>query len=113
MSASGVILREYAEDGWHERIVSGEAVKEAELWLADVEAKPSLPPGASGKPLAWLCFVTGAETDPHRKKMLRSVGLLTDVLRVLDRSVTAGELRQLFGIFERHGRPFTGTLEDV
>jgi hypothetical protein len=112
MSVTDVILREYSEDRWHDRIVSGEAVKEAELWLAEVEARTSLPPGASGKPLAWLCFVTGAETDPRRKKILRSVGLLTDVLRVLDRSVTADELRQLFGIFERHGRPFAGTLED-
>ncbi len=112
MSVTEAILREYAEDRWHDRIVSGEAVKEAELWLAEVEARPSHPPGASGKPLAWLCFVTGAGTDPNRQKVLRSVGLLTDVQRVLDRSVTADELRQLFAIFERHGRPFAGTLED-
>jgi hypothetical protein len=112
MSATEIILREYAEDRWNDRIVSGEAVKEAELWLAEVEARQSLPPGASGKPLAWLCFVTGTETNLHRKKIVRSVGLLTDVLRVLDRPVTADEFQELFGIFERHGRPFAGTLED-
>lgn len=112
MPMTEAILREYGEDRWHERIISGEAVEEAKRWLEEVEAKPTLPSGASGKPLAWLCFVTGVEADPARKKVLRSVGILTDVLRVLDRSITAEELQRLRGIFEWCGQPFVGTLED-
>lgn len=112
MPLTEAILREYADDRWQERIVSGDAVEEAERWLEEVESKSPLRPGASGKPLAWLCFVVGTDADPNRKKVLRSVGLLTDVLRVLDRSITAEELQRLRGIFEWYGQPFGGTLED-
>jgi len=110
MKVSHAVLREYARDGWRERVVTGDAVHEIERWLAMVEARPPQAPGASGKPLAWLCLATCTEYAAQRMRVERSVGLLTDVLRVLDRGITSDELRQLLGIFERHGRPFKGTL---
>jgi hypothetical protein len=106
-----VILREYAGDRWQDRIVSGEAVSEVEQWLAMVEEKPLLPAGASGKPLAWLCIVSDVDDDPSLKKAIRSIGLLTDVLRVLDRSITVEELQSLRSVFERFGQPYDGTVE--
>ncbi len=111
MKPNQVILREYAGDGWQDRILAGKAVRDVEQWLAEIEARQSLAPGASGKPLAWLCFVDDVAGDARRKKVVRSVGLLTDVLRVLDRDVTAGELQRLRGIFDRDGLAFDGTLE--
>jgi len=111
MKQSQVVLREYAEDRWQDRIFSGDAVREVGQWLEEIEARSPLAPGASGKPLAWLCFVEDVAGDPERKKVVRSVGLLTDVLRVLDRDVTADELQRLRDLFDRDGRPFTGVLE--
>lgn len=112
MGVSHAVLREYARDGWWERVVTGDAVGEVERWLAMVEARPPQAPGASGKPLAWLCLASCNDYAAQRMRVERSVGLLTDVLRVLDRSISPDELRRLFGIFERHGRPFNGTLEN-
>lgn len=111
MQANGAVLREYAPNGWRDRIVHGEAVAEVESWLARVELLPPLPSGGSGKPLAWLYLVAGDDVE-NSWKVLRRVGIQTDVLRVLDRSITAEELRRLRGIFEWYGRPFGGTLED-
>lgn len=111
MKQSQVVLREYAEDRWQDRILSGERVGDVEAWLRGIEARAPLAPGASGKPLAWLCFVDDVAGHPERKKVVRSVGLLTDVLRVLDRSVTVEELQLLRALFDRDGRPFTGVLE--
>lgn len=111
MKPSQVVLREYAEDRWQDRILSGERVGDVEAWLRGIEAREPLAPGASGKPLAWLCFVDDVAGDPERKEVVRSVGLLTDVLRVLDRDVTADELQRLRDLFVREGLPFTGVLE--
>ncbi len=112
MGTNQVVLREYAGDGWQDRIVTGEAASEVEQWLAEIESKTPRAPGASGKPLAWLCFVDDVAGDSRRKKVVRSIGLLTDVLRILDRDITVEELQRLRGIFDRDGLPFHGTLED-
>ena len=112
MGTNQVVLREYAGDGWQDRILTGEAVREVEQWLVEIEARATLAPGASGKPLAWLCFVDDVTGDSRRKKVVRLIALLTDVLRVLDRDITVEELQRLRGIFVSDGLPFDGTLED-
>lgn len=104
------VLSEYASDAWLRRRISGPAVAAVVQWLARIEARPRLPGPVSGKPLAWLEL--GVETaPPGPPRILRSVGLLTDVHRVLDREVSAEELDALWAIFARHGRPVgdTGT----
>lgn len=111
MRTNQVVLREYAEDRWQDRILSGERVGDVEAWLRGIEDRTPLAPGASGKPLAWLCFVDDVAGESRRKKVVRSIGLMTDVLRVLDRDVTVEELQRLRDIFGRDGRPFDGTLE--
>lgn len=107
MKSTHVVLHEYAGDAWHGRIVDGDAVGEVERWLAALEARPREAPG-SGKPLAWLYLGTLAD---NRLRATRSVGLLTGVLRALDRGLRAGELEALISIFERQGRPFDGGID--
>lgn len=109
MATTHAVLREYGGDAWHSRVVSGADVTEVERWLTRIEARPRLPGPVSGKPLAWLHL--GAEAVPGRMQAARSVGLLTDVLRVLDREVTAQDLDDLTAVFDGHGRPFTGTVD--
>jgi hypothetical protein len=103
------VLSEYADDAWCRRIVSGAEVGNVECWLAGIEARPRLPGPVSGKPLAWLQLTV--ESRPGRMQTLRSVGLLSDVLRVLDRKLTAKDLQDLVSIFDRSGRPFKGTVD--
>jgi hypothetical protein len=107
MKPTHVVLHEYAGDAWHGRIVDGDAIGEVERWLAAIEARPREAP-ASGKPLAWLYL--GTLTD-NRLRATRSVGLLTDVRRALDRGLRAGELEALISIFDHHGRPFDGDID--
>jgi len=109
MAPTHVLLSEVEGDTWRRRIVSGAALGEVERWLADVEARPRLPGPVSGKPLAWLDFTV--EAQPGHMQTVRSVGLLTDVGRVLDRAVSAQDLEHLTAIFDRRGQPYTGTIE--
>jgi hypothetical protein len=105
------VLMEYADGGWQSRIVSGPAVADVERWLAALEARPRLPGRASGKPLAWLHLVEGTPGPSDQLRASRSIGLLTDVLRALDRSFSSQELEALRAIFARQGRPFQGAVE--
>lgn len=105
------VLMKYAVDQWHSRIVTGVAVAAVERWLADVEARTSLPGRASGKPLMWLHLADCPQPFPKKISASRSVGVLTDVLRALDRSLSADDLDRLHGIFDRNGQPFDGTVD--
>src|SRR5262245_1475413 len=55
-SQTCAILSEYADGGWQSRVVTGPGLEQVGSWLAEFEARPPLPEGASGKPLAWLHF---------------------------------------------------------
>lgn len=105
------ILMEYAADQWRSRIVTGGAVGAVERWLAEIEARPRLPGKASGKPLMWVHLAECSEPDPKNVTASRSVGVLSDVLRALDRSLSIEGLDRLRGIFNKDGRPFTGTID--
>lgn len=113
MSVPGrcAVLMEYATDQWHSRIVTGDAVAAVERWLEDVEARPRLPGGASGKPLMWIHLAECSEPIPKKISATRSVGVLTDVLRALERSLTNEDLQRLRGIFDENGQSFTGTVD--
>ncbi len=105
------VLMRYADGGWNGRIVTGEAAAAAARWLGGVELRPRGPGEGSGKPLAWLHLVDDPGPGTSRLSATRSVGLLTDVGRVLDRAVGPSELGALFAIFERDGQPFRGTID--
>lgn len=107
VEATHAVLHEYAGDAWRGRVVDGAALREVERWLANVEARPR-EPAVSGKPLAWLYL--GVPT-PRGLRAIRSVGLLTDVLRALERTLSSAELAELISIFDRHGRRFAGDIE--
>jgi hypothetical protein len=102
---------EYAADQWHSRIITGDSAAAAERWLADVETRPRLPGGASGKPLMWVHLAECSEPIPKKISAIRSVGVLADILRALDRSLTAEDLDRLRAIFDKHGQPFPGTVD--
>jgi hypothetical protein len=105
------VLSEYDGGVWNSRSVFGPPVGEVVDWLARIEARPRLPGPVSGKPLAWLHLTT--ESSPGRMRALRSVGLLTDVLRALDRGLNATDLQDLASIFARAGQPFDGSVDQV
>lgn len=105
------VLMEYAGDSWRSQIVRGAHVGEVEHWLAILEAHPRLPGGASGKPLLWLHLTDCPQQHSDKVIAQRSVGILPDVLRALDRTIAPQELQKLRRIFEQHGQPFHGTVE--
>lgn len=105
------VLMKYAADQWHSQIVTGVAVAAVERWLADVEARTRLPGRASGKPLMWLHLADCSKPVPKKISASRSVGVLTDVLRALDRSLSVDDLDRLCAIFDQDGQPFTGTVD--
>jgi hypothetical protein len=102
---------EYAADQWHSRIVTGPAANAVEHWLTKIEARTRLPGGASGKPLMWVHLADCSEPVPKKISAIRSVGVLTDVLRALDRSLSADDLEKLRDIFDQAGQPFNGTVD--
>jgi hypothetical protein len=105
------ILMTYQDDNWHKVIVCGTAAAAAQRWLAGIEARPRSKEGASGKPLAWLYLGSADEPGATRFTATRSIGLQTDVLIALDRSLTAEDFQELEEIFDRDGQPFTGAVE--
>ena len=102
---------EYAGDSWRSRIVRGAPVSEVEHWLATLETRPRLPGGASGKPLMWLHVMECPQQHSDKLIAQRSVGILSDVLRALDRTIAPQELQKLLRIFQQHGHAFDGTVE--
>lgn len=107
LTGSHAVLHEYAGDGWGGAIITGDAVREVERWLAVLGARPRAR-AVSGKPLAWLYL---GVPSTRGLRALRRVGILTDGLRALDRQMTAEELAGLRAIFARHGAPFHGEIE--
>jgi len=105
------VLMEYADDRWRSQIIRGAPVSEVEHWLATLEARPRLPGGASGKPLMWLHVAKCPQQHSDKIIAERSVGILPDVLRALDRTIASQELQKLRRIFEQHGQAFHGTVE--
>lgn len=104
------ILMEYAADQWRSRIVTGEPVAAVESWLAEIDARSRLPGKASGKPLMWVHLAECSDPDPKNVTASRSVGVLSDVLRALDRLLSEEDLQKLRDIFDRHGTPFRGNV---
>ena len=102
---------EYASEGWRSQIVRGAAVSQVEGWLANLEARPRLHPGASGKPLMWVHLAECPSANPETLNAKRSVGVLPDVLRALDRRISEQDLQVLREIFLRSGEAFSGTIE--
>jgi hypothetical protein len=107
LTGTHAVLHEYAGDGWRGAIITGDAIREVERWIALLESRPR-EPAVSGKPLAWLYF---GVPSARGLRALRSIGILTDGLRALDRRMTAEELAALRAIFVRHGAPFDGAIE--
>jgi hypothetical protein len=110
LTPTHAVLREYADDAWRGTIVEGAVVAEIERWVARLEAKPLLAGGpVSGKPLAWLYLAVAAEGDDMQA--LRAIGLLPDIHRALDRSLDAADFEALRALFDLHGRPFHGRIQ--
>ena len=108
---SCAVLMDYVDGGWQSLMVCAPPVADIDAWVASIESRPRIKEHASGKPLAWLYLIASDPGNAQQLKAARSIGLLTDVLRALDRPVSAEELTALQGIFTRHGRPFSGTVE--
>jgi hypothetical protein len=112
MQATEAILSRYADDGWHNRVLTGTPLRRLQAWIERTESNPLAPPHASGKPLAWLILLTGLYQSDQPVRVVRQIGLLTDVLRTLDNKLSREDLDELEAMFAQHGRPCRTTPTD-
>ena len=113
MQATAAILSEFRDDGWHSRLLSGPSLQRVFGWIEKIESNPALPAHASGKPLAWLLLLTGLHRSDQQVKVIRKIGLMTDVLRTPEQRLTPENLAELKDLFARHGKPFRDGSTDT
>ena len=112
IQATAAVLSHYADDGWHNLVLTGTPLHRLEAWIERIESNPLVPPHASGKPLAWLILLTGLYQSDQPVRVVRQIGLLTDVLRTLENELSREDLDELEAMFEQHGRPCRTTPTD-
>jgi hypothetical protein len=113
MQATAAILSEFRDDGWHSRLLSGPPLQQLFGWIEKIESYPLLPPHASGKPLAWLLLLSGLHRSNQQVRVVRKIGLMTDVLRTLEHKLTPEDVAELEHLFARHGQPFRNESADT
>lgn len=113
MQATAAILSEYRDDGWHNLVLTGQSLRRLDTWIERIQSNPLVPAQASGKPLAWLILLTGLYQSDQPVRVLRRIGLLTDVLRTLEHELTREDLAELMTLFADQGRPCRTTPTDV
>jgi hypothetical protein len=109
MQATAAILSQFRDDGWHNRVLKGGSLSRLFAWIDRIESNPLVPPHASGKPLAWLILLTGLYQSDQPVRVVRQIGLLTDVLRTLDNELSREDFAELEDLFAQHGRPCRAT----
>jgi hypothetical protein len=113
MQATAAILSEFRSDGWHSRLLSGPALQRVFGWIEKIDSNPALTAHASGKPLAWLLMLTGLHQSDQQVRVIRKIGLMTDVLRTSEQELTPENLSELEDLFARHGKPFRDGSTDT
>jgi len=111
--ATAAILSEFRDDGWRSRLLSGPSLQQVFGWIEKIESNPPLPAHASGKPLAWLLLLSGLHRSDQEVRVVRKIGLMTDVLRTLEQRLTPENLAELEELFARHGKPFRHEFTDT
>ncbi len=113
MKPTAAILSEFRDDAWHTRLLSGSPLRQIYAWIEKIESNPPLPAHASGKPLAWLLLLTGVHQSDQEIRVVRKIGLMTDVLRTMEQGLTPENLAELEDLFARHGKPFRNGFTDT
>jgi hypothetical protein len=113
MQATAAILSQYRDDAWHNLVLTGTPLRRLEAWIERVQSNPLVPSQASGKPLAWLILLTGLYQSDQPVRVVRRIGLLTDVLRTLEHELSREDLAELMTLFTHQGRPCRTTPTDV
>ena len=113
MQATAAVLSRYMDDGWHNLVLTGTPLRRLETWIRRIESNPLVQPHASGKPLAWLILLTGLYQSDQPVRVIRQIGLLTDVLRTLDNELSREDLDELEALFAQQGRPCRTTPTDT
>ena len=112
LQATAAVLSRYVDDGWHNLVLTGTPLRRLETWIKRIESNPLVPPHASGKPLAWLILLTGLYQSDQPIRVIRQIGLLTDVLRTLEHELSREDLAELEAMFTQFGRPCRTTPTD-
>ena len=113
MQATAAIFSEFRDDGWHSRLLIGPPLQQLFGWIERIESNSTLPAHASGKPLAWLLLLTGLHQSNQQVRVIRKIGLMTDVLRTGEQELTPENLSELEDLFARHGKPFRDESSDT
>jgi hypothetical protein len=113
IEATAAVLSRYVDDGWHNLVLTGTPLRRLQTWIERIESNPLLPPHAAGKPLAWLILLTGLYQSDQPVRVVRRIGLLTDVLRTLEHELSREDLAELMTLFTHQGRPCRTTPTDV
>jgi hypothetical protein len=113
IQATAAVLSRYTDDGWHNVVLTGAPLHRLQAWIERIESNPLVPAHASGKPLAWLIMLTGLYQSDQQVRVVRQIGLLTDVLRTLEHELSREDLAELETMFEQHGRPCRTTPTDT
>ncbi len=114
MQATAAILSCYEDEGWRSRVLCGAPLQQVYHWIDRVESNPPVPEQASGKPLAWLILLTGLHQSDQPIRVIRQIGLQTDVLRTLEHELTRENLTELEDLFARNGKPYgTGPTDTL
>jgi hypothetical protein len=113
MRATAAILSEFVDDGWRNRVLTGSPLHRLDTWIERIESNPLVPPHASGKPLAWLILLTGLHQSDQQVRVIRQIGLLTDVLRTLEHELSQADLVELEALFDQYAKPCRTTPTDT
>ena len=113
VQATAAILSKFQDDGWHSRLLSGPSLQQVFDWIEKIESNPALPAHGSGKPLAWLLLLAGLHQSDQQVRVIRKIGLMTDVLRTSEQELTPENLAELKDLFARHGKPFRDGSRDT
>ena len=105
IEATAAVLSRYVDDGWHNLVLTGTPLRRLQAWIERIESNPLLPPHAAGKPLAWLFLLTGLYQSDQPVRVVRQIGLLTDLLRTLEHELSPEDVEELEAMFTQHGRP--------
>ena len=105
MQPTAAILSQFRDNGWHNRVLTDTPLRRLETWIERIESNPLAPPHASGKPLAWLILLTGLYQSDQPIRVVRQIGLLTDVLQTLQHELSREDLAELENLFAEYGRP--------
>ena len=98
-------LSRYTDELWQNQVLTGTPLRQLAAWIERIESNPLVPSNDAGKPQAWLILLTGLYQSDQPVRVVRQIGLLTDIFCTLEYKFSREDLVELETLFERHSRP--------